>query len=173
MARINGLDPRNPTLHSGAVRVNGFQFIEADQTALGVYTAAMLLPAYSVLLDIRVHAEELWDATSASLQAGIYLDSSGVISTVTDADRWFTAVDLAATDLTKGQMISFLERDGGVQGTGLSEGSDTHFLDAVGDDDRWIVIDVTTGSAVGTAGETYVYVLYATPEMDVPTFVAA
>ena len=173
MARINSIDPRAPTLSPSAVRCVGFQFIEADQTALGVFSAEVRLPAYAVLLDIVVHAEEVWDAAAASLQAGIYTSSSQAKSTVTDADGFYTAVDLTATDLTKGQSISFSERDGGVGGTRLTEGTSTHGLDWVGDDERFIVIDVTTLTTVGTAGETYVYVIYAVPEMDTPTFTAA
>lgn len=173
MARIQGLDPRNPTLGPGALRVAGAQIKESAGSAAGVYTADIKIPAYAVVYDIIVHNEELWTAgTSATLEAGMYTDSDGSISTAEDADGFYAAVNVKATDLTKGQSLSF-NRAGGKGGASLTEDTSTHYLNIVGDDDRWLRVKVTTVGTVGTAGETYVYALYGVPEMDEPTFTAS
>jgi hypothetical protein len=172
MVRVQALDPRNPTLGPGAVRVAGAQILEADGSAAGTYRAAIKIPAYALLKDVVIHNEAVWDAgTDADMVVGLYGDSDGAVGTVIDADEIFTSTSLKATDLTAGQSISFL-RPGGVSGGFLSEGTNTHFLDAMDVVDRWVVVDVTTTGTVGSAGKTYVFVEYAVPEMDVATFTA-
>lgn len=172
MARINTVDWRAPTLSPSAVRVVGGQLLEADGTAAGTYNFDVFVPAYAVILDVVIHNEALWTAgTSANLVCGLYSDDSGTISTVIDADEIYTSTSLKATDLTAGQSISFL-RAGGVGGGFTTEGTSTHWLDATDSADRWIRTSVTTVGTVGTAGKTYVYVIYALPEMDATTFTA-
>lgn len=173
MARIQSLDPRNPTLGPGAVRVVGGQILEADGSAAGVYTFDVKIPAFAFIADVVVHNETVWDAgTDADLIVGLYADSSGAVGAAIDADEIFTSCSLKATDLTAGQSISLLHA-GGVEGGFISEGTSTHWLDAVDEADRWIRFSVTTTGTVGSAGETYVYVIYAIPEMDVATFTAS
>lgn len=172
MARVNSLDPRAPNLNPNAVRIAGAQIIEADGSAPGTYRAAIKLPAYAVLLDVIIHNEALWDAgTAAAMVVGLYEDSDGAVGSAIDADEIFTSASLKATDLTAGQSISFL-RPGGVAGGFITEGSSSHWLDAMDTSDRWVVADVTTTGTVGTAGKTYMYVLYGVPEMDSATFTA-
>ena len=173
MARINSVDPRAPNLNPNAVRVAGVQIEESDGTAAGVYRGSVKVPAYAVILDVIVHNEAVWDAgTSATLVVGLYQDDSNAIGTVIDADEIFTATNVKATDLTAGQSISFL-RPGGVAGGMITEGTSTHYLDVVDAADRWIVADITTVGTAGTAGKTYIYVVYGVPEMDSATFTAS
>ena len=176
MARLNSVDPRNANLAPGAVRVVGGQLIESDGPAAGVYTFDVKLPAYAVLLDVVIHNEALWTAdTSATLETGFYsVDSdTGAISTAIDADDIYAAVNLKATDLVAGAALSFAW-GGGVEGDLQGVVATQDFLtDAVDVVDRFIRTKVTTVGTVGTAGKTYVYVIYALPEMDAATFVAS
>ena len=170
MARINAVDPRAPNLNPNALRVAGVQIEESDGSAAGVYRGAVKVPAYAVILDVIVHNEAVWDAgTDADMVVGLYSDSSGAIGAVIDADEIYTSCSLKATDLTAGQSLSFL-RPGGVAGGLITEGTSSHWLDAVDAADRWIVADVTTTGTVGSAGKTYIYVVYGVPEMDSATF---
>jgi len=149
------------------------QLLESEGGAAGVYRADLRLPAYATVLDVIVHNEELWTAgTSATLNVGTFLDASGDISTEIDSDGIYAAINLKATDLTKGQQLAFA-RAGGKGGASLTEGTSTHYLNLVVDDPFWISAVVTTVGTVGTAGETYVYVVYALPEMDVAGFTAS
>jgi len=172
MARLNVLDPRYPTLGSGAVRAVGGQILEADGTAAGEYTVDVVIPAYAPILDVIVHNEAVWDAaTDADLVVGLYASSGGTIGAVIDADEIYTSCSLKATDLTAGQSLSLL-RAGGVGGGFTTEDTSTHWLDAVDTVERQVRFSVTTTGAVGTAGKTYVYVLYAVPELLESTFTA-
>jgi hypothetical protein len=174
MARLNSLDPRNSTLAPGAVRVVGGQILEADGSAAGVYTFDVKLPAYAMLLDVVIHNEALWTAgTSATLECGFYSDSSGAISTVIDADDIYAAVNLKATDLLAGAALALAwagGKHGDLAGVVATQDALIDVVDAV---DRWVRTKVTTVGTVGTAGKTYVYVVYAIPEMDAATFTAS
>jgi len=178
MARLNGLDPRNPTLSTGAVRVVGGQLIEADAAgdsrAAGTYTLNVKLPAYALLMDVAVVNQTVWDAgPDADFICGLWSDDSGTIDTVIDADEIWLSTSLKATDLTVGQGLNFnYDSQGGVAGGFLSEGTNTHTLDAAESVDRWIQFLVTTTGTAGSAGVTLVYVVYALPEMDESTYAA-
>jgi len=63
----------------------------------GTYTATVPVPAGATILDIRVKGIAVWNGTSASLEVG---DDD-------DPDGFFTAVDLAATDLLLNEELSF------------------------------------------------------------------
>lgn len=175
MARLNTVDWRAPTLSPSAVRVVGGQINETDGTAAGVYNFDVFIPAYAYILDVIVHNEAVWDAgTDADLVVGLYEDDGGSISTVIDADEIWLSTSLKATDLTAGQSIRFnYDSQGGVAGGMLSEGTNTHQLNAADAADRWIRATVTTTGTLGTAGKTYIYVMYALPEMDACTFTAS
>lgn len=168
MARVNSLDPRAPNLNPNAVRVAGIQLLEADpdtaaaRGAAGTVTGSVTVPAYAAILDIVVYQEAVWtDGTSATLKVGINGD---------DDDTFYTGVNVKATDLTADQGITFLAA-GGVGGTSLATA--THILDIMDTSDRQIDAIVTLGAGDGTAGKTYVYVVYAVPEMDVATYAAS
>lgn len=175
MARLNSVDPRNSNLAPGAVRVVGGQIIEADGSAAGVYNFDVKLPAYAVLMDVQVVNVVAWTAgTDADFVCGFYEDSDGAIGDVIDADEIWLSTSLKATDLTVGQGLNFnYDSQGGVAGGFLSEGTNTHSLDAAETSDRWIRSTVTTTGTVGTAGVTLIYVVYALPEMDSATFTAS
>jgi hypothetical protein len=174
MARINSVDWRAPTLSPSALRVVGGQLLEADGTAAGVYTFDVFIPAYAVVLDVVIHNEALWTAgTSATLETGFYSVSDGAISTVIDADDIYAAVNLKATDLLAGAALSFGwggGKEGDLQGVVATQDALIDVMDVV---DRFLRTKVTTVGTVGTAGKTYVYVLYALPEMDAASFAAS
>jgi hypothetical protein len=178
MARINVLDPRNPTLSSGAVRVVGGQILEADANgdtqAAGTYTFDVKLPAYALLQDVAVVNQTAWDAgTDADFICGLYADDGGDIDTVIDADEIWLSTSLKTTDLAVGEGLNFnFDSQGGVAGGFLSQGTNTHTLDAAESVDRWIRFLVTTTGTAGSAGVTLVYVQYALPEMDESTYAA-
>ena len=169
MARLNELDPRNPTLGSGAVRVAAVQLFEANPAtgdgigAAGTVSKAVTVPAYGVLMDVIVHNEALWDdGTSAVLNIGIGADEDSI----------FDAVNLKATDLTAAQSISF-GAQGGKGGVTITEGTSTHWLGIADASDITVNIKATVGAGDGSAGKTFVYVVYAVPELDVPTYAAS
>jgi len=176
MARVNSVDPRNPTLASGAVRAVGGQLVEADGTAAGVYTLDILLPAYAVLLDYVIHWEALWTAgTSTTGEVGFYeVDSdTGAISTVIDADDIYKAIDMKATDMAAGEAWSFSFAGGQSSDmTGVVATQDK-LVDVMDVIDRYIRFKATTVGTVGTAGLTYAYAVYALPEMDSAAFAAS
>jgi hypothetical protein len=174
MARINSVDWRAPTLSPSAVRVVGGQLIESEGSAAGVYTFDVFVPAYAAVLDVVVHGEALWTAgTSATLECGFYSVSSGAISTVIDADDIYAAVDLKATDLLAGESLSLAWAGGKAGDFGGVVATQTQLIDQMDAIDRFIRFKVTTVGTVGTAGKTYVYVMYALPEMDAATFAAS
>jgi hypothetical protein len=77
--------------------------MEADGTAAGTYTAEAIIPAYACIIDVVVYAEALWTAgTSALLDVGLYDEDDVVI----DADYFYSALDLKATDLLANQSVS-------------------------------------------------------------------
>ena len=178
MARINVLDPRNPTLSSGAVRVVGGQINEADAAgdtqAAGTYTLNVVIPAFAVILDVAVVNQTVWDAgTDALLIVGLWASTGGVIGSVIDADEIWLSTSLKSSDLSVGQGLNFnLDSQGGVAGGMLSEGSNTHSLDAAESVERQVQFLVTTTGNAGSAGITLVYVVYALPEMEESTYAA-
>ena len=171
MVRLNTVDPRAPNLSPNALRVVGAQFLESALPAAGTWTFDVKIPAYALLKDVIVHAEELWNnGTAAAMVAGVFnVDADGAIDTTSEegTNAIYGSTDLLATDLTKGQSMSF-NRAGGKGGAMLTEGSSTHWLNAVGDTDRFVRVNITTtGTPNATpTGETYVYVVYAVPELD-------
>ena len=174
MARINAVDPRNPTLSSGAVRVVGGQLLEADGTAAGTYTFDVFLPAYAVLLDYVIHWEALWDAgTSTTGDVGFWsVASDGTIDSVIDVDDIYDVIDMKQTDMAAGEQWSFAWA-GGQHGdaTGVVATQDK-LVDTCDTIDRYVRFTVTTVGTLGTAGKTYAYCIYALPEMDATDFSA-
>lgn len=110
------------------------------------------VPPGTLLTDIWVAQEALWTAgTSASLQIG----DEG------DADGYYTAVDLKATDLLAGEALSFANQ-GGVGGAYLTVGTNTHVANNYYAAAETLTIDVTVVGTAGTAGVTHVWVFCAT-----------
>lgn len=154
-------------LSSDVVRVKAARFVE---NGAGTYDFDVFIPAGAIILDITVAGEVLWTAaTSASLEVGDYActitNGVPVIGSAIDADGFFTAVDLKATDLTQGQHINLVQT-GGVQGAylpAIDGGSGaTHNLQLSDGVDRIVRFEVVSVGA-GTAGRTYVSLAYAMP----------
>ena len=94
----------------GTVRAEAVRFLESDGNAAGgnagTWNGSFQVPAEAVLIDVIVHGNALWTATtSATLIVGDVADDDGI----------FTAVNLKATDLLAGESISFAD-NGGKQG---------------------------------------------------------
>jgi len=141
-----------------SVQAQSARFVE---NGADTYTATFTLPENSTLIDIIVEAEALWDAaTSASLEVG----DDG------DADGYFTAIDLLATDLLAGESVSLAsgETRGGVGGAYTTVGTSTHIDRQFSSASRDIVATVVSVGA-GTAGRTRVTVVYSTGSPTVVT----
>jgi hypothetical protein len=122
------------------------------ENGAGVYTTNFILPPNATLIDIIVEAEALWTAaTSALLDIG---DSA-------DADGYFSAVDLKATDLLAGESVSIgsTQVRGGDNGAYLTVGTSTHISRRFSSAARTIAAVITSVGA-GTAGRTRITVVY-------------
>jgi hypothetical protein len=129
------------------------------------YTATVEIPAGAIVHDICFTSTVLWDGTSASLDIG---DDD-------DPDGYFTSVNLKATDLLVGEVISLTSVDctGGVAGAynttagrkGLAAGGSSGFYYGTAAE---IIFLVTPGAADGSAGRSFGWVVYS-----VPTFTAS
>jgi hypothetical protein len=132
------------------------------------YVGTIPVPAGAVIEDIQVIARVLWDGTSAALDVGDTGDPNG----------YFAAVDLKATDLVVGEMLSIKVGPDDDAGDGLWGGVNGAYLVAAtgrrgpvtsnfglsyvaGSD---ILFTVTPGAADGTAGRTDCVVIYSLPE---------
>lgn len=154
MATIHMGSPAISEQVHGALTAREARFVE---NGAGTYTAEFELPPRATLVDIIVTAEALWTAaTSASLEIG---DDD-------DADGFFTAVDLKATDLLAGESVSLgsVGTEGGVAGAYATAGTETHITKRYSEAARTITATVVSVGA-GTAGRTRVMVVAATPPM--------
>jgi hypothetical protein len=135
-----------------------------ESAAAGPYLFDVFVPANAMILDILVHNEVLWDdGTSASLEVGDYASSTDAygqptIGAAIDADGFFTAVDLKATDLVAGESANIGEKNAGVQGAWINADSVDERVSLV---DRFIRFKVAVGGGDGTAGRTNVAVMLA------------
>ncbi len=130
----------------GAIFAESLYF--AESTGAGTYTGALPLPAGALVLDVQVHGEALWAATtSASLEVG-----DG-----TDPDGWWTAVNLKATDLLAGEGLSFANLGASEAGAYLVNSQVNSAYSAAA---RTLTATVVTVGAAGATGKTRVVVLY-------------
>ncbi len=140
-----------------------------DATTL-THTATFVIPAGSLLLDILVVPVVLWTDSSAAITVGDANSATG----------WFTSCNLAATDLVLGERLQASQAvatDGsygggkegayvttagrfGQQSTNMIGGYCPTAYSVIG------VVTVTTPS--GTAGRTYMYVLWMTGQSVTP-----
>lgn len=135
----------------GNVVAEQIRFVE---NGAGTYTATVDLPAYAQLLDIQVYAVALWAAaTSATLIVGDSVDD----------DRFYTGVNLKATDLLAGETVSFA-RPGGKGGVSVpADGTaGNQVLATLSNAARTLRASVTSVGA-GATGETIVTFFYALP----------
>ena len=118
----------------------------------GTYTASVTVPANSWIIDIRIYGQVLWDsATSAAM----------VVGDVTDPNGWYDAIDLKATDLLVGEVLSF-DSPGGKEGVYLvtASGLRNTMWSASERVISGVVTEVTTAGL--TAGRTRMLVIYTT-----------
>lgn len=106
----------------------------------GVYTASIVQPGGSVLVDAMLHAIDLWNAGTSA---------TGKVGDTTDDDGIYTAINLKATDLLAGESIS-VWLAGGKAGADIANSQWNRRYSAA---DRTISFIVTT-VGVGTTGET-------------------
>lgn len=145
---------------SGAGNVVTLSSLLTEAAAATSYTSTFTIPAGAVVHNIRVIAQALWNGTSAVLKVGDTADDDG----------FFTGVDLKATDLLVGEVLSMEDGDlwGGKNGaylvaaTGQRGPVATNFGQyyAAG---SLIKAIVTPGAADGTLGRTLVEVEYSIP----------
>lgn len=124
-----------------------------------LHTGTVSIPAGAQLHDIRVMSTVLWTATTAVMKIG-----DGV-----DDDGWFTGVDLKATDLLVGEVLSISgsENWGGTkQGVylvaatgrkGISTGGSGTGATAA----TSVIGVITVGTPATTAGRTFMTVTYS------------
>jgi hypothetical protein len=120
-------------------------------SAAGTYTSpAVTVPAGGLLLDIKVWSTVLWNAgTSSTMKVGD-----------TDDDGWFTGIDLQATDLLVGEEINFVQT-GGKEGAYLS--TSTGKRSAAYSASARDIVGIITQVGTGTAGRTFMAVVYVLP----------
>lgn len=150
----------SPTINGGTGFVVAQTALFTEDATNTLHQATFTLPVGSMLLDIIVTPQVLWTATGAvSLEIG---DS-------VDADGWFTAVDLKATDLILGEKLQASSDNfwGGKNGAYLTTAGrfgqqTTNMIGGYCVSAYSLVASVTVGTPATTAGRTRVTVLYTT-----------
>jgi|SRR6185295_7567900 len=162
----------NPTVtgdaSSGIVVAKTVQFVE--NATMTTSTGTVVIPAGATLLDIRATNQVLWTKASARLTIG---DAQA-------ANGWLLSTNLNATDLLVGEMFSaaggtaywgglngaYLVAATGVFGQATATKSSFYYATAgsvIG------VVTVTPGA--GTAGRTFMTVVYAVGQVIAPVIV--
>lgn len=127
-----------------------------ETTGAGTYTGEITIPAGATILDIIVQGDAVWTATtSATMEVGDYTTAGVAL----DADGFYTAVNLKATDLLAGESLSFAQ-SGGKAGA-YNIGTNTHWTNRRSTSERKIRGSVVTVGAAGNAGRTRMVVLYS------------
>ena len=145
---------------TGMVISKSVAFIENG--AATSYTGTVPIPAGARLHDIQVSTTVLWNGTSASLDVG---DDD-------DANGFFAAVSVKATDLALGEQLSILTSETwgakqgvylvaatGRKGQATSDSSGGHYTTA-----NNIIGVITPGAGDGSAGRTFMTVTYSLPD---------
>lgn len=144
--------------------------------AAGVYTGDVDLPAGAMIENIIVHAVALTNAgTSAVMDVGDFTTASPPVAI--DANGFFAAIDLKATDLLADESIDFY-RTGGKQGAYLTyttngQNAASHVTDRYSATARKIRGVVTTVGTASTTGKVLMTVVYSVPGAVSASFVAA
>ncbi len=155
-ARLNIASPGSEYGIQSPVVAQTVLFTE-DATST-THTGSVVIPAGSILLDIIVQSTVLWTDSSATLKVGDSVDDDG----------WFTGVELDATDLLVGEKLQASSDNfwGGKNGVYLTTAGRFGTTTGAGIGGTYTsagivtgVVSVTTPS--GTAGRTYMTVLYA------------
>lgn len=138
-------------IEGGEAALFAEQMLFTETTGAGTYTGTVDLPAGAVLLDVQIHGVALWAATtSASLEVG----DAG------DADGYWTAVNLKATDLLAGESLTFANPGSTEVGAYIANSQVSPMYAAAA---RTITATVVTVGAAGATGITRVLVLYVVP----------
>jgi len=155
-----------PTSQStSGIVIQGVKFIE-DSSATS-YTATVEIAAGTLVHDIGFTTTVLWNGTSASLDIGDDDDPNG----------WFAAVNVKATDLVVGEVLSAADDGtwGGKNGVYLTAAGRRGRITA-GVDSGWyygaaseVIFLVTPGAADGTAGRSFGWVKYSIPSFALST----
>jgi len=133
------------------------QFLYSNGAAAGVFTHALVIPAYSLLLDIGITSLALWNqGTSAAI----------VVGDADDADGFIVSTDLKATDLLQYESISIRAGTalaGGKIGAYIAnsqwgKGSGTY--GQLSPAARVITATLTTVGTAATTGNVYVWAEY-------------
>lgn len=120
-------------------------------TVAGTYsTKSIIVPKFATVIDVIVHCVAVWNAGTSA---------TGIVGDATDDDGYYTGIDMAATDLTAGQSLSFA-KTGGKEGA-YCVGTATHWTTRYLTAQRNIKLKVTTVGTVPTTGETTLTVIYA------------
>lgn len=163
-AEINKLDGIATTAY--ATVTEGISFTE-DGTSTTL-TGTVEIPAGAILVDIRVVITALFDDTGAVTMT---------VGDDDDADGWFTGINMKATDLLVGEVLSAMHGDlwGGKEGAYLAAATGRRGRTTAGVDSgpyygaaSEVIGVVTTTNQDGSAGRAFMFVTYA-----VPTVVAA
>lgn len=143
-AELNKVDGRTGGL------VESQEVFFTENATNDLHTGNITVPAGATILDITVHSVVLWTATTASLEVGEVSD---------DADGFFTAIDLKATDLLAGESVN-LGKTGGLEGAYLVTDEWTNLFNVAS---RVIRATIAVGTPATTAGRTRVVVTYVVP----------
>ncbi len=119
-----------------------------ETTGAGVYTATVIQPAGSTLLDIVVNGVALWTATTSALMS---------VGDAGNAAGYFTAIDLKAAELLAGESISF-NLAGGKAGAYIANAQVSPRFRAAA---TTLSAVVTTVGAAGAAGITRVTFIFS------------
>ncbi len=156
---------------TGDVFLGDVKLVSTSQTvkfaprAAGTWTGDILVPARAVIENIIVHVVALVNAaTSAAMDVGDYTTAATPVAI--DANGFFAAIDLKATDLLAGESIDFY-RTGGKQGVYLpyttnAQNAASHINARVSAVDRYIRGSIGTVGAA-TTGDVLMTVVYSVP----------
>jgi hypothetical protein len=145
--------------------VTNSQTVAFAPRAAGTWTGDILVPARAVIENIIVHSVALVNAaTSAAMDVGDYTTAATPVAI--DANGFFAAIDLKATDLLAGESIDFY-RTGGKEGVYLPYTTDgqnaaSHINARVSAVDRYIRGSIATVGAA-TTGDILMTVVYSIP----------
>jgi hypothetical protein len=173
--RIGDKDSSLEIVNSAGKLIQGSGVAVVSQTlnlvtigAAGTYVGDILLPAGHLIHNISVVAAALCNAgTSAVLDIGDYTNAATPV--VIDADGFFAAINLKATDLLATEGIDFY-RTGGKQGVYLpyttnGQNAASHVNKLYSASARRIRASAVTAGTTATTGSTLITVVYSVPEL--------
>jgi hypothetical protein len=153
----DGTASGSPT--AGWVPVSGVvaeQITFTETSGAGTYTGSLSLVAGASVLDIIIDGVALWNASST-----VSMD----VGDTGDADGFFSAINLKATDLLAGESLSF-SLAGGKAGAYLANSQCSPRYSASA---RTITGTITAAGTGGTTGRTRMTVIYALPRVKAAT----